>query len=141
MAKIFEFKNSMITGIFSIENVKLFCEVIYSIISCGDTVKNNKKNFRDLFDILKNIKFNKDDSPFILNNLNSNDDNEEEEEKKDNYKEVIGYYYLDLIYKILKLNNDYIICINDSEPISTLISKLKKKHPKQIRNLIYEMIK
>ena len=141
MAKIFEFKNSMITGIFSIENVKLFCEVIYSIISCGDTVKNNKKNFRDLFDILKNIKLNKDDSPFILNNLNSNDDNEEEEEKKDNYKEVIGYYYLDLIYKILKLNNDYIICINDSEPISTLISKLKKKHPKQIRNLIYEMIK
>ena len=138
MSKIFECKNTMITGVFNIENVKLFCDVIYSIISCGETVNYNKKNFKDLFEILKNVKLNKDDSPFLVNNMNSNDDNEEEE--KDNYKEVIGYYYLDLIYKIFKLNNDNIICVNDSDPISTFISKLKKKHPKQIRNLIYEIV-
>ena len=139
MSKIFECKNTIITGVFNIENVKLFCDVIYSIISCGDTVGYNKRNFKDLFDLLKNVKLNKDDSPFFMNNMNSNDDNEEEEDK-DKYKEIIGYYYLDLIYKIFKLNNDNISYINDSDPISTFISKLKKKHPKQIRNLIFEIV-
>ena len=139
MSKIFECKNTIITGVFNIENVKLFCDVIYSIISCGDTVGYNKRNFKDLFDLLKNVKLNKDDSPFFMNNMNSNDDNEEEEDK-DKYKEIIGYYYLDLIYRIFKLNDDNISYVSDSDPISTFISKLKKKHPKQIRNLIFEIV-
>ena len=136
--KIFELKNAMITGVFNIENVKLFCDVIYTIMSYHENILiTNKKNFKELFSIAKDIKLNKNDTQFFINNNRGIIDDDEE---KKSYKEIKGYYYYDLILKIFKLHNEYVTCLNNYNPISTLISKLKKKNNKDIRKVIYETI-
>ena len=137
MSKIFEYKNMILTGIFNMENVKLFCEVLYKVMICCDTIiVANKKNFKDLFDAIKDIKFNKNDTTYYINN---NRAYEEDDEKK-NDKEISAYYYLDLINKIFKLSHEYVTCVKDLNPILKLISKLKKKNTKEIRNLIYDTV-
>ena len=142
MKKIFDCKNSMITGIFSIENVKLYCEVMYSIMSLYEFIPRNKINFKDLFQIIKYIKINKEMSQLMaVGGWNSSFSKKEEEEKENTkVKEISGYYYFDLLLKIFKLNNDYVTIVNDLEPIYLLISKIKKNSYRPIRNIIYEII-
>ena len=141
MNKIFECKNTGITGIFTIENVKLFCDIIYLIMSLYEFIPKNKTNFKDLFAHLKNIKINKDISySMYMNNWSSSFSNKEEENESTKVKEKSGYYYFDLILKIFKLNNDYVTIVNNSEPIFLLITKIKKNNYRAIRNIIYEII-
>jgi hypothetical protein len=138
LSKIFELKNALITGIFTIETVQLFCDVIYTIMSYHDNlIITNKKNFKELFSIAKEIKLNKNDTQFFINNNRGIIDDDDE---KKNYKEIKGYYYFDLIFKIFKLHNEYVTCVNGYNPISNLISKLKKKNNKDIRKIICEII-
>ena len=109
MNKIYEVNNAHMTGIFTIENVKLFCDVIYSMNTYKDKLQRHKRNFKDLFNLSKNVKYGKYVYPFPINN---------NKEDKDDYKKMTGYYYIDLIYKILKLDDDYIKIINNDFSVS-----------------------
>ena len=141
MNKIFECKNLIITGIFTIENVKLFCEVIYSIMELYDFIPRNRKNFKDLFALIKSIKIHKDMPPLLMMaNSSSYSSNKEDENENKKVKEISGYYYLDLISKIFKINIDYIIVVNSHDPIYSLILKIKKNSYRVIRHIVYEMI-
>ena len=140
MEKYFECKNMMTTGIFSIENVKLICEVLYSIFTLIEYMPRNKTNFSDLFELIKNIKINKD-SPFLMmhnSSFNNNDDDEEEEEQ-DKVKEMSGYYYIELINKVFRLSLDYVTSVKDKEPIFSLLQRIKKSTYKENRKIIYEI--
>ena len=140
MEKYFECKNMMTTGIFSIENVKLICEVLYSIFTLIEYMPRNKRNFSDLFELIKNIKINKD-SPFLMmhnSSFNNNDDDEEEEEQ-DKVKEMSGYYYIELINKVFRLSLEYVTSVKDKEPIFSLLQRIKKSTYKENRKIIYEI--
>ena len=131
MNKIYEVNNAHMTGIFTIENVKLFCDVIYSMNTYKDKLRGYKRNFKDLFNLSQNVKFGKEVYPFPMNN---------NKEDKDDYKKMTGYYYIDLIYKILKIDDDYIKIINNDFSVSFFIGKIKENTPKETRKIIYEMI-
>ena len=141
MEKYFECKNMIITGIFNIENVKLICEVLYSIFTLIEYIPKNKRNFSDLFDLIKNIKINKD-SPFLMmhnSSFNNNDEDDEEEEEKDKEKKMSGYYYIELINKVFRLSLDYVTSVKDKEPILSLLQRIKKSTYKENRKIIYEI--
>ena len=141
MNKIYECKNLISTGIFSIENVKLICEVLCSIFTLYEYIPKNKRNFSDLFDLIKNIKLNKDTAFLMMHNssFNNNDDEEEDEDENDKVKEKSGYYYLELINKVFRLSPDYVTIVKDKEPISVLIPKIKKSTYKDMRKIIYDI--
>ena len=141
MEKYFECKNMIITGIFNIENVKLICEVLYSIFTLIEYIPKNKRNFSDLFDLIKNIKINKD-SPFLMmhnSSFNNNNEDDEEEEEKEQEKKMSGYYYIELINKVFRLSLDYVTSVKDKEPILSLLQKIKKSTYKENRKIIYEI--
>ena len=137
--KIFDVNNSYTTGIFNIENVKLICDFIFIVMSYYDHCLKNKMNFRDLFNFIKNIKMGKEEHYLMMYNSSSYN-NKDDEDDKGKEKELSGYYYICLINKIFKLNENYIPVVSSFEPILCLITKIKKSTHKEIRKIIYEII-
>ena len=137
--KIFEWKNAINTGIFNSENAKLVCDSIYTIMSLYDFIPRSKMIFKTLFMTIKSIKINKDRN-FAMRGNNISFSAEDDENEKENIKETSTYYYFDLIYKIFKLNNDFVSCISDKDPIFNLIIRIKKNTHKAIRIIVYDII-
>ena len=137
---IFDVKNCYLTGLFNIENVKLFCDLIYTIMTLYEHCPKNKGNFRDLFNMIKSIKISKDDNFLLMYNASSFNKNKDEEEDKGKEKELGAYYFICVINKIFKLNKDYISAVSNYLPILSLLAKIRKGTHKEIRKIIYEII-
>ena len=127
--KIFEGKNN--SKIFDEKNTKLFCEIIYYLIVY---LNENKEEVKSYFSKIYEISVNLDDNSnnMIFNGFEDKDKNEKENTS-------ILFYIYELIYKLIKLNNDFIgRYISDN--ISNLLLQINKINDLNIRNIIYDML-
>ena len=134
LKRIFDCRGYLITGVFNLENVKIVCDVLYSIMLLIDNIPNNLIYFKNLFSILSEIILKTSNSNYSFG-MDSND-----EDKIDKSEESSGYYYLDLIHKVIKINNEYVSNISGLNPIAMLTSKITKKNITIIQNLLYDIM-
>ena len=132
LEKIFETKN--ICRVFDINNVKLMSEIIYSLMSY---INNNKEDIKSAFIKIYKIM---EESSEETNNLLFDDDSNEEKSQKDKIISSPLYYLFELIYKIIRINDNLTEFLINQDKVSDLFGKINTIDSFDIRDIIYNII-
>ena len=126
LKKIFETKK--ISRVFDNRNVKIFFDIISSLLSYLNLTINIKPYFNNIIKLKEEM--NEDSFIFF-----SNEENKEED------KITYPLYYLyELIYRLLQMNTDFIETMISQQQISNLIGKINQINSLEIRNIIYNIL-
>ena len=122
------------TRVFDIKNVKLFAEIIYSMIVYFNENMDIQQSFKNIFKMVEQI-----NDEFNYTFYNNNIYNEVMEKKQNDTISPL-YYLYDLIFKIIKLNPDLIEYLISQEKLSTLILRINNTKSIEIRKIIYAIL-
>ena len=124
--KIFEVRS--IYRVFDIKNVKLFSEIIYSILVYYNKNKDIQKYFLRIYKLIEDMS-DMGNTVFYAN---------EENEKKEKISPAQCLY--NLLYELLKLNSNFIEFLIKQEKLSILLFKINNTKISDVRKNIYDIL-